>query len=253
MSEQIWWYTARSSGILALVLVTISVIWGLLFSTRLLQGRPSPKWLLSLHRHLGGLSVAFTAVHVAALVADSYVEFGPSEILVPLASTWRPGPVAWGVVAMYLLAAIELTSLMQRRLPRRLWRWIHLSSYALFWMAIVHGATAGTDASTRVYVVMTRVAVLLVVFLTGYRSLTKRRVRRRASAREPRAPQRTRVAERIAVHEEEVRRASNGHATGSGFPQEIATAPGDGGERLPRSESAIDERLDLPRQMAGAD
>lgn len=178
MSEQIYWYTARSSGIVALVLVTLSVVWGLLFSTRLLQGRPSPKWLLALHRHLGALAVIFTGVHIAGLVADSYVEFGPSEILVPFASQWQPEAVAWGVVAMYILAAVEITSLLQKRLPRRFWRWVHLSSYLVFWMSIVHGLTAGTDARTQAYVVGSRFAVLLVVFLSVYRIMTKRTVRR---------------------------------------------------------------------------
>ena len=93
MNEHLAWYVARASGMVALALLAASVAWGLLFGTRLLQGRPSPKWLLDLHRFLGGLSVSFTAVHVAALVADDYVSFGPTDILVPFASAWRPGPV----------------------------------------------------------------------------------------------------------------------------------------------------------------
>jgi predicted ferric reductase len=226
MNEQIWWYTARSSGIVALVLVTMAVVWGLLFSTRLLQGRPSPKWLLALHRHLGGLSVIFTAVHVAALVADSYIEFGPSEILVPLASTWKPQPVAWGIVAMYLMAAVELTSLLQKHLPRRLWRWTHVSSYALFWMSIVHGLTAGTDATTQAYRFGSQAAVLLVVFLTVYRVLTKRKVKRKARpVRSAQASPRLRVAERVAAADNEIRGAALSDSTGRGLPEEIAAAP----------------------------
>lgn len=232
MSEQIYWYTARASGIVALGLVTASVVWGLLFSTRLLQGRPSPKWLLALHRHLGGLAVTFTAVHIAALVADSYVDFGPSEIFVPMASAWRPGPVAWGVVGMYLLAAIEITSLLQKRLPRKLWRWIHLTSYGLFWMSVVHGATAGTDAAAPAYVAGSRAAVLLVVFLTAYRAMTKRKVKRRTVARssgEPDAPQRPRVAQRVAVNQEEVRGPADPYAPRPALVEQVAAAPGNGG------------------------
>jgi len=202
MSEQIYWYTARASGIVALVLVTTSVVWGLLFSTRLLQGRPSPKWLLALHRYLGGLAVVFTAVHVAGLVADSYIEFGPSEILVPFASEWQPEAVAWGVVAMYLLGAVELTSLLQNRLPRRVWRWVHVSSYLVFWMSIIHGLTAGSDAGTRAYIVGSRIAVLLVVFLSTYRVMTKRQVRR--TARRQTMPRGRRVVERVAADQRDV-------------------------------------------------
>lgn len=194
MTEQLAWYVARASGIVALVLSTLAVAWGLLFSTRLLQGRPSPKWLLDLHRFLGGLTVTFTAVHVAALVADSYVTFGPVDILVPFAASWKPEPVAWGVVAMYLLIAVQASSLVMKRMPRRWWRGIHFTSYAMFWMAVLHGARAGTDAAHPAYVAGSSGAVLLVVFLTGYRVLAVRKSRRGRGGRSTAA-----VSERPAV------------------------------------------------------
>ena len=177
MSDQVWWFVARSSGIVALVLLTVAVVWGLLYSTRLLGGRPTPKWLLDLHRFLGGLAVQFTALHLTALVADNYVHFGVAEILVPFASEWQPGAVAWGVVAFYLLAAVEATSLVMRRLPRRMWRAVHTTSWVLFWMAIVHGAAAGTDAGNPLYTAVSLASVTVVLFLTVVRVLTSRKVR----------------------------------------------------------------------------
>ena len=182
MTEQLAWYVARASGIVALGVTTLSVAWGLLFSTRLLQGRPSPKWLLDLHRFLGGLAVVFTAVHIAALIADDYVAFGPSDVLVPFASAWKAEPVAWGVVGMYLLMAVEVTSLIMKRIPRRWWRAIHFSSFGLFWMAVIHGARAGTDAGSTAYVQGSTAAVLLVVFLTAYRIAAVRKSRRGRTA-----------------------------------------------------------------------
>lgn len=185
MTEQLAWYIARASGIVALGITTLAVAWGLLFSTRLLQGRPSPKWLLDLHRFLGGLAVVFTAIHLGALVADTYVAFGPSDLLVPFASAWQPEPVAWGVVSMYLLVAVEATSLVMKRLPRRLWRGVHVASYAMFWMGVIHGARAGTDAGRIAYVVGSSVAVLLVGFLTAYRVVAVRKSRRGRSTGAP--------------------------------------------------------------------
>lgn len=183
MNPQTAWYAARAAGIVAWLLVTASVVWGLLLATRLLGGRPTPKWLLDLHRFLGGLSVTFTAVHVAALLADDYVEFGAADVLVPFASTWRPAAVAAGVVALWLLAAVELTSLLMRRLPRKAWRAVHLSSYALFWLATVHGLAAGADARSPAFVVTANAAAAAVVFLTLVRVLAGRgRPTRRARA-----------------------------------------------------------------------
>ena len=91
----------------------------------------------------------FTALHLAGLVADDYVDFGVADLLVPYAAGWKPGPVALGVVSLYLLAVVEGTSLAMRRIPRRVWRGVHLTSYVLFWSATFHFILAGTDAPTR--------------------------------------------------------------------------------------------------------
>ncbi len=105
MNEQVWWYASRSSGIIAWVLITLSVVWGLSLSTRLLGNKPTAPWLLDLHRFFGAMAVIFTGVHIAGLVADSYVYFGWAEILVPGASEWKTWPVAWGVKAKLLCAS----------------------------------------------------------------------------------------------------------------------------------------------------
>ncbi len=131
MSSQVWWFVSRSSGMTAWALLTLSVCWGLFVSTKAVAKASSPAWLLDLHRFLGGLAVTFTSIHLIGLWADSYVEFGWSELFVPMASEWKPGPVAWGIVSMYLLVAVELTSLAMKFLPRKLWRGIHALSLPL--------------------------------------------------------------------------------------------------------------------------
>jgi DMSO/TMAO reductase YedYZ heme-binding membrane subunit len=174
MNPQLWWYIARATGIVAWALLAASVVWGLLLSTRLVRGRPTPAWLLDLHRFLGGSAVAFTALHLAGLVADNYVDFGFADLLVPYASAWRPGPVALGVVSLYVLTAVEATSLAMRRLPRRVWRAVHLTSYVLFWSATLHFVLAGTDAPHPLARAGIDVVAAVVVFLTLVRILDPR-------------------------------------------------------------------------------
>ena len=152
MSSQLWWYVARSSGIVAWALLAASVIWGLTISTRrlggtVLGGRARPNWLLDLHRFLGGLALVFTGVHLVGLVLDTYVEFGLTELLVPMTSSYRPGAVAWGIVGLYLLIAVEVTSLLRKRLSKRVWRTTHMLSFPLFAASTAHGLLAGTDAT----------------------------------------------------------------------------------------------------------
>ncbi|MGZ4691013.1 MAG: ferric reductase-like transmembrane domain-containing protein [Acidimicrobiia bacterium] len=184
MSSQFWWYTARAGGLVSWALATASVVWGLLLSGRITR-KPKPAWVLDLHRFLGALTVVFVGIHVLAIWLDSYVQFGPSELFIPFASTWKPVAVAWGVVALYLLLAIEITSLLQRRIPRRVWRAVHLSSFGLFVFATVHALTAGTDSGSKATVYFAIGSTLLVASLTALRIVRHR---------DERAPVRGRVA-----------------------------------------------------------
>jgi DMSO/TMAO reductase YedYZ heme-binding membrane subunit len=70
---------------------------------------------------------------------------------------------------MYLLLAVELTSLARRRLPKRAWRAIHFASFPLFLVATVHGITAGTDGRTWLFEGVAATAVLAVSALTAVR------------------------------------------------------------------------------------
>jgi methionine sulfoxide reductase heme-binding subunit len=177
VNPHLWWYVARASGIVAWFLVTASVVWGLVLSTKLTR-RPKPAWFLDLHRFLGGLSVAFVGVHLAGLVADNFTHFGLASLLVPLASAWHPVAVAWGVVGMYLLVAIEFTSLLRRRLPRRLWHAVHLTSFGLFAFTTVHALTAGSDAGNGAVQWFALGSCAVVAFLTLVRILSTRRTPR---------------------------------------------------------------------------
>jgi DMSO/TMAO reductase YedYZ heme-binding membrane subunit len=145
--SKIPWYVARSSGIVAWVLIVATIVWGLLLATKVLGRRPGPAWLLSLHRYLGALTVAFVGVHVGAVLLDTYTNFGITDVLVPFTGSWHPMAVAWGIVGMYLLAAIEITSLLRHRMSKRAWHAVHLLSYFLFATTTVHMLSAGTDAT----------------------------------------------------------------------------------------------------------
>ncbi len=179
MDEKLWWYIARAGGLTAWWLLCAAVLWGLLLSTRVLGDRTPPAWLLDLHRMLGGLAVVFTAMHLVGLYLDTWAGFTLAQLFVPLESDYRPAAVAWGVVALYLLAAIEVTSLLRRRLPDLLWRWVHRTAFAVFVLATVHVFTAGSDAANP-WIQATAVAVACgFVFLAAYRLLAGRRERQR--------------------------------------------------------------------------
>jgi predicted ferric reductase len=163
------WEVARAAGLVAWGLATASVVWGLALSTKLAKHRPWPAWLLDLHRFLGALAVVFTVVHVGAVLLDSYTHFSIAAVLVPFVATWHPVGVAWGIVAFYVLLAVEVTSLLKPRIGRTWWRRTHYLSFALFAFSTVHAVMAGTDTrSALVLIALAGVSIPLFA-LAGIR------------------------------------------------------------------------------------
>jgi sulfoxide reductase heme-binding subunit YedZ len=146
MSEQILWFATRGAGTVSTLMLTASVCLGLVTVTRF-EAAGWPKFFnMELHRRLSLLAVVFLVVHIVTAVLDPYWALGWVAALVPLASEYRPIPIALGIVSMYLFVAVVVTSLVRQRIGLRAWRIVHWSSYAMWPLAILHGVFAGTDA-----------------------------------------------------------------------------------------------------------
>jgi hypothetical protein len=115
--------------------------------------------------------VAFTGIHLTALLLDTYIQFDLLDLLVPFAAAWRPGAVAWGVVAVYLLVAVQATSLARRRLPYRLWRRVHLAAFPLLVAATAHLVTAGSDRANPAVLTMLTATAAATMYLLLFRLL----------------------------------------------------------------------------------
>lgn len=181
--EEFWWYAARATGMVAWAVAAAAVIWGLLLSTRSARGLAKPAWVLDLHRWLGALTLIITVAHLGALAADSFVHFGWSELLVPGASPWKTVPVAWGVVAFWLLLVVEVSSFFKRQLGQRSWARIHLLSFVAYLMATAHYLQAGTERTNPLVLLTVEAVTAVVLYLTILRVLAHRKARRRGAAR----------------------------------------------------------------------
>jgi DMSO/TMAO reductase YedYZ heme-binding membrane subunit len=203
VNGQLWWHVARASGITAWALSAAAVLWGLALSGRTMGKRAKAPWLLDLHRFLGTLTLVFVGVHLAGLVADNYVHFGPADLLVPYATGWRTGAVAWGIVAFYVLVAVEVTSWLMRHMRKSLWRAVHLSSLLMYVAGTVHLVTAGTDAGNVVLQWGVFATSVATVFFVLYRIIGP--AKRRTATRVTRSHQ-----ERVGAVDE-ARLAVGGH------------------------------------------
>ncbi|HLP22595.1 MAG TPA: 2Fe-2S iron-sulfur cluster-binding protein [Microbacteriaceae bacterium] len=176
----IWWYITRASALLAWVLLAVSVVWGILLSTRVARRIDNPAWLQDLHRFLSGMGIVLLGVHVVSLMLDGFIHFSLVDVLVPFAASYRPIGVALGVTAMYLLVAIWCSSLIRDRLPRRVWKGIHYASYAVVLAVAVHAGLSGSDVGEPWYTALALSIIGALALATIVRVLVGRPANRKA-------------------------------------------------------------------------
>lgn len=140
------WYTARGTGVVALLLLTATVALGAAGTARLETSRWPRVVTAQLHRHLSLLVVAFVAVHVSSTVLDPFAPVGWGAAVIPFTSAYRPVWLGLGAVAFDLLLAVLVTSLLRARLGHRAWRAVHWLAYGSWPVALWHGLGAGTDS-----------------------------------------------------------------------------------------------------------
>jgi DMSO/TMAO reductase YedYZ heme-binding membrane subunit len=173
VSPQLWWYVTRATGLVSWGLLSASMLLGLSMSTRFGK-KLNQAWATDLHRFLSGFAFIVLFAHLGALLLDDYTDFRVVDLLVPMASRWRPGAVAWGIVGLYLVAIVEVTSLIRDRLTRRLWITLHQLSLPAWLAASIHLVKSGAEAKNRVLLFTVLVMLLALVFLTVLRLMAYR-------------------------------------------------------------------------------
>lgn len=166
------WYVTRATGLVALLMLTVSVLLGLLAAGRF-SGERWPRFLTQgLHRNVSLLVVAFLTLHVASTVLDTYTSIPLTAAFLPFTSGYKPGWLSLGAVALDLLIALIVTSLARERLGYRTWRAMHWLAYACWPVAVAHGLGIGTDRSATWVIAMTIGCVACVGTAAAWRVLT---------------------------------------------------------------------------------
>ncbi len=138
------WYTARSAGIVAYLLLSSSVVLGLSMSAR--ASFVWPRFAVEeVHRFLTIVTAVFVTIHGASLLLDKVVPISLGQELVPFTSHYRSFAVGLGIVAAELMAAVGVTNALRPQIPHRFWRRAHYLTFAVWLSATVHGLLAGTD------------------------------------------------------------------------------------------------------------
>jgi uncharacterized membrane protein YeaQ/YmgE (transglycosylase-associated protein family) len=141
-----YWYLTRGTGIVSLLLLTASVVLGILGSLRFAIGQRWPRFAIdALHRDVSLLAMAFLVVHILTSVLDSFAPIKLVDAVIPFVSAYRPLWIGLGALAFDMLVAISITSLIRRRLGYGTWRAVHWLAYASWPVAVLHGLGTGCD------------------------------------------------------------------------------------------------------------
>ncbi|MEU8925369.1 ferric reductase [Kitasatospora sp. NPDC048545] len=165
------WYATRAGGTVALLLLTATVVLGIAAGGRYVPGRIARFEVGALHRNLSLLTTVFLGLHIATAIADPFVHLTWLDALVPFASSYRPFWLGLGALAVDLLLAVLLTSALRLRIGRRAWKAVHWAAYALWPLALLHGAGTGTDTRLTLQLALTAGCLVSVVAAVWWRLL----------------------------------------------------------------------------------
>ncbi|MEA2655497.1 MAG: methionine sulfoxide reductase heme-binding subunit [Chloroflexota bacterium] len=189
MNDTILWYTTRGAGAVSLVLLSAVVVLGVLSSLRF-EVPSWPRFLTTgLHRNLALTAVVFLALHIVTAVVDPFTHLGWLAAVLPFSSYYRTFWLGLGVIAVELLIAITVTSLVRGLIGHSTWRAIHWLSYASWPIAVLHGFGTGTDAWSAWLLTIQVISIAAVVVAVGARLMLR--------SPDPLAADRARFRERV--------------------------------------------------------
>ncbi|MEZ4503540.1 MAG: ferric reductase-like transmembrane domain-containing protein [Dehalococcoidia bacterium] len=144
------WWMSRATGFVAYIAMWLSMMLGLMISSRGLDGALNRKTVLESHQQWTLAAVLATLFHVAVIVSDPYVDMSWASAVVPGTSSYLPGPVALGALGMWGMVLLAVSSWFQRQISYVLWRAIHTLALGAFILGLLHGVVAGTDSGAQV-------------------------------------------------------------------------------------------------------
>ncbi len=171
--DQVLWAAGRASGVIALVLLTVSVILGI--ATR--SGRPLPGLprfsVLLIHRNISLISSLFVLLHIVTLLFDRYARLRLIDFVLPFLGAFKPFWQGLGTVAFDLLLVVIVSSLLRHRLGVKTFRFLHWFTYAMWPVALAHAIGNGTNGTTGWFLILAGISVAAVFAAVIWRMSTR--------------------------------------------------------------------------------
>jgi methionine sulfoxide reductase heme-binding subunit len=183
-APHLFWITSRAAGIVALVLASLGVSFGLLMATKLLRRRTTD--LIAVHEILSLATIVAIVVHGVSLLGDQFLHPSIADIVIPFVSSYKTFWTSAGIVAGWALVLLGLSYYARRLIGANRWRTVHRFTVLAWILGLVHALGEGTDAGQVWFLAMIAIVVIPAIALVLVRYL--RPERRRAPKPAPRAP-----------------------------------------------------------------
>lgn len=145
---KVYWYLARGTAFASLSLLWVSMALGLSITNKMARLWPGAPAAFAIHEYVNLLGVAFAVFHALILLGDKYIGFTFVQLLLPFSTTgFRPFWVGLGQLGLYVWLLITISFYVRPTIGQKTWRVIHYASFAMYLLAIFHGAWSGTDSS----------------------------------------------------------------------------------------------------------
>jgi predicted ferric reductase len=168
------WYLIRASGVVAHVLLTLSIISGLLITNRVLPSGQPRVDAFEVHDFTALLTLAFVSVHIVGLLLDAYIGFSAAQVLIPFTSDFRPLAVSAGILGLYVTGVVYASLWFRKRIGYQTWRNLHYGSFGAYALITLHGLFSGTDTGMAWMIPIYPAAVVLVAGFTTRRAMKAR-------------------------------------------------------------------------------
>ena len=179
-TQQVFWFASRSFGILAMLMLGVSVAIGLTMSGRVARRPGLPARLKRFHESATLVTLGLIVAHAGLLLFDSYLRPGLAGITLPFTLAYRPLFTGIGIIAGWLAAILGLSFYARRRIGVKTWRFMHRFTIVVYLLTLLHVIGSGTDARSPWMIAMLTGLTAPIVFAFSYRMLPA------APRREPR-------------------------------------------------------------------
>ena len=188
LTQHVWWLASRASGVVALGLVTVSVLLGLTMAGKFSRKPGAGRVLSAIHEQTAMTGLVAIAVHGLTLLGDPWLNPGPAGIAIPFTIAYKTFWVGLGITGGYLAALLGLSFYVRRRIGPRLWRRAHKATILVYALGVAHTLGAGTDASSPwlFWPVVASIPVVAGLFLARVvQGIRRGRARARSAADRP--------------------------------------------------------------------